>query len=172
MNLRAATQAAFPESGCKVWFIIWQKRFSADSSILKKTLLPRVRDFNNPALRNSLMWREHAGWDSGNAATISMQGISPLPANCRKIQIRAGWLKARANAARSTEILSNASSFATGMDFIFQICNIIASGILWCVGDGRRAREKRGSRSEAPGFLLVGIPSLHVPCLKGISRAV
>jgi hypothetical protein len=29
----------------------WQKRCNADSSSLKYTWLPRVRDFNSPALR-------------------------------------------------------------------------------------------------------------------------
>jgi hypothetical protein len=43
------------------------------------------------------------------------------------MQIRAGWASALAKAARLTDVFSNASSFATGMDFIFQIWDIDAS---------------------------------------------
>jgi hypothetical protein len=52
---------------------------------------------------------------------MSMHGTSPLPAKYRKIQIRAGCAKARANPAISTDDLSKASSFATGTYLISQI---------------------------------------------------
>lgn len=75
------------------------------------------------------MWREHAGCDKGTAATISMHATSPFPAKCRKMQILAGWAKAFAKPAKRTDDVSNASNFAIGMNFIFQICDTPASDI-------------------------------------------
>lgn len=106
----------------------WQKRPSEDSSRRNKTWLPRARDLSRPAFFRSLMCREQAGCESGNASTISIHGTSPLPARNRKMQIRAGWARAFAKAASLTEASSNASSFATGMNYIFQICDKSASG--------------------------------------------
>lgn len=121
----------------------------ADSSILKNTLLPRVLDFSKPALRSSLTWREHAGWDNGTAATMSMHGTSPRPARCCKIRIRAGWANAFAKAARFTDSLSNASSFASGIDYIFKILNMIARGISELPLD-RQEGSSRGSPHRKP----------------------
>jgi hypothetical protein len=84
-----------------------------------------------------LICREQAGCDNGSAATISMHASSPFPAKCRNMQIRAGCDKARAKAAKSTAFFSNTINFARGMNPIFQICDMLASGKFAAAGNLR-----------------------------------
>ena len=71
----------------------------------------------------------------------------PPPAPAALIPIPPGhvWLQGD-NAANSTDLLSNASSFATGMDLIFQICDMIASVNFWLIGGCLGDDEDDGGR--------------------------